>query len=70
MVSSQTMTSHHKAIAGTKGIRNPAEYPVLGILLRGPLHGYDMCRRLGEGIGSDLAAGQESDLRSLSQTGT
>jgi DNA-binding PadR family transcriptional regulator len=37
---------------GTKGIRNPAEYTVLGILLRGPLHGYDMCRRLGEGIGS------------------
>jgi len=52
MVSSQVMTSHHKAIMGTKGIRNPAEYTVLGILLRGPLHGYDMCRRLGEGIGS------------------
>jgi len=33
-------------------IRNPAEYPILGILLRGPMHGYDMCRQLGEGIGS------------------
>jgi PadR family transcriptional regulator AphA len=51
MLSSQIMTSHHKAKA-TKGIRNPAEYPVLGILLGGPLHGYDMCRRLGEEIGS------------------
>ncbi len=52
MVSSQIMTSHHRATTATKGIRNPAEYPVLGILLGGPLHGYDMCRRLGEEIGS------------------
>ena len=40
------------AIPRSKSIRNPAEYPVLGILLGGPLHGYEMCRRLGEGIGS------------------
>ena len=44
------MANHHKP--ATAGTRNPAEYPVLGILLGGPLHGYDMCRRLGEGIGS------------------
>jgi DNA-binding PadR family transcriptional regulator len=46
------MTSRHKATPRSKGIRNPAEYPVLGILLGGPLHGYEMCRRLGEEIGS------------------
>ncbi len=46
------MPSLHKAKTATPVSRNPAEYPVLGILLGGPLHGYDMCRRLGEGIGS------------------
>jgi len=46
------MTSQRKATNATKATRNPAEYPVLGVLLGGPLHGYDMCRQLGEGIGS------------------
>jgi len=46
------MTSQPQANPRSKSIRNPAEYPVLGILLGGPLHGYEMCRRLGEGIGS------------------
>jgi PadR family transcriptional regulator, regulatory protein AphA len=46
------MTSHHNTNSRTKGIRNSAEYPVLGILLGGPLHGYEMCRRMGEGTGS------------------
>lgn len=32
--------------------RNPAEYPVLGILARCPAHGYDICFRLSEEIGS------------------
>jgi DNA-binding PadR family transcriptional regulator len=32
-------------------VRNPAEYPVLGILNLGHAHGYDICRRLREGIG-------------------
>ena len=36
----------------TAGRRNPAEYPVLCILTRGPAHGYDICRLLGDGIGS------------------
>jgi PadR family transcriptional regulator, regulatory protein AphA len=31
--------------------RNPAEFPVLAVLLRGPLHGYDLCRRLHKDIG-------------------
>jgi len=46
------MTSHNQRNAQTKRSRNPAEYPVLGILSSGPVHGYDICRRLGEGIGS------------------
>lgn len=36
----------------TKTSRNPAEYPILGVLYRGPIHGYDICRVLGDGIGS------------------
>jgi PadR family transcriptional regulator, regulatory protein AphA len=36
----------------TKKSRNPAEYPILGVLSRGPIHGYDLCRVLGDGIGS------------------
>jgi PadR family transcriptional regulator, regulatory protein AphA len=46
------MTSHVKATPSSQRTRNPAEYPVLGILIGGPLHGYDMCRQLSEGIGS------------------
>lgn len=51
-VSSHIMTSHYQATAAPKIVRNPAEFPVLGILLGGPLHGYEMCRRLKEGTGS------------------
>jgi PadR family transcriptional regulator, regulatory protein AphA len=59
VVYGQAMTSHHKiASPGSNGIRNPAEYPVLGILLGGPLHGYEMCRRLGDGIGSTWRLGK------------
>ena len=35
-----------------KKSRNLAEFPVLGILYRAPLHGYDICCNLQEGIGS------------------
>jgi DNA-binding PadR family transcriptional regulator len=31
--------------------RNPADFPVLGILHRGPAHGYDLCRELRERLG-------------------
>jgi DNA-binding PadR family transcriptional regulator len=31
--------------------RNPAEFPVLAVLIQGPLHGYDLCRRLQQEIG-------------------
>ncbi len=32
--------------------RNSAVYPILGILSRGPAHGYDICFRLRAGVGS------------------
>lgn len=31
--------------------RNPADYPVLGMLCRGEVHGYDLCRELRERLG-------------------
>jgi PadR family transcriptional regulator AphA len=31
--------------------RNPADYPVLGMLCRGAVHGYDLCRELRERLG-------------------
>jgi DNA-binding PadR family transcriptional regulator len=31
--------------------RNPADYPVLGVLFRGPAHGYDICRELRDRLG-------------------
>ena len=45
------MTSHRHN-AEIKKNRNPAEYPVLGMLSRGPIHGYEICRDLSEGIGT------------------
>jgi PadR family transcriptional regulator, regulatory protein AphA len=36
----------------TENSRKPAEYPVLGILALGEAHGYDICRRLSEEVGS------------------
>jgi len=46
------MTSQHQYNSRNKESRNVAEYPVLATLLGGPLHGYEMVRRLNEGIGS------------------
>jgi len=34
-----------------KKARNPADFPVLGILSKGPAHGYDLCRELRERLG-------------------
>ncbi|MFH0822055.1 MAG: PadR family transcriptional regulator, partial [Pseudomonadota bacterium] len=31
--------------------RNPADFPILGILRRSPFHGYDLCRELDERLG-------------------
>jgi PadR family transcriptional regulator, regulatory protein AphA len=34
-----------------KNQRNPADFPILGVLWRSPSHGYDLCRELGERLG-------------------
>lgn len=49
---SHDMTSHLKNHRGEESPRNPAEYPILGVLASGSAHGYDICRRLRAGIGS------------------
>ncbi len=51
MVYGHIMTSRNLNIVKTETSRNPAEYPVLGILALGEAHGYDICRRLHKGIG-------------------
>ncbi len=51
MICSHAMTSKHLNIVKAEISRNPAEYPVLGILALGEAHGYDICRRLHKGIG-------------------
>ena len=35
----------------SKPQRNPAEYPILGMLWDSPSHGYDLCRELSERLG-------------------
>jgi PadR family transcriptional regulator, regulatory protein AphA len=50
--SSHIMTTFAMTKKIAKISRNPAEYPILGILFQGPIHGYDICRVLGDGIGS------------------
>jgi len=50
MICSHTMTSLYLNIIKAEISRNPAEYPVLGILALGEAHGYDICRRLHKGI--------------------
>lgn len=50
-IHSHSMTSHDKNIQRNNRVRNPAEYPVLGILNLGNAHGYELCRRLREEIG-------------------
>jgi PadR family transcriptional regulator AphA len=51
MVYSHIMTSRNLNNFRAETSRNPAEYPVLGILALGEAHGYDICRRLHKGIG-------------------
>jgi DNA-binding PadR family transcriptional regulator len=52
MVCSHTMTSRYLNILKNEIGRNPAEYPVLGMLALGEAHGYDLCLRLLKEIGS------------------
>lgn len=39
------------AMVQHKKPRNPADFPVLGVLHRGPAHGYDLCRELRDRLG-------------------
>ncbi|HMK35721.1 MAG TPA: PadR family transcriptional regulator [Desulfomonilaceae bacterium] len=42
----------------TQRSRNPAEYPVLGMLASGPAHGYDICRNLQSELGAVWTLGR------------
>ncbi|MBI5251408.1 MAG: PadR family transcriptional regulator [Desulfomonile tiedjei] len=53
------MTSHNINASKLKD-RNPAEYPILGILARGPAHGYEISLRLNEEIGSIWRLGKSN----------
>lgn len=44
------MTNRDEAMQDTKS-RNPADFPVLGVLFNGPVHGYDLRRELKERLG-------------------
>ncbi len=48
---SHVMTRQYLNTAKTESSRNPAEYPLLGILALGEAHGYDISRRLKEEVG-------------------
>jgi PadR family transcriptional regulator, regulatory protein AphA len=67
MVYSHIMTSRHLNIVKSATTRNPAEYPVLGILALGEAHGYDICLRLRKGIGSIWALGKSQVYALLSR---
>jgi len=49
---SHAMTSIDVNTIKGEGSRNPAQYPVLGILALGACHGYDICRRLRGSVGA------------------
>ncbi|MCL4539855.1 MAG: PadR family transcriptional regulator, partial [Bacteroidetes bacterium] len=61
------MTSRHLNIVKAATTRNPAEYPVLGILALGEAHGYDICLRLRKGIGSIWSLGKSQVYALLSR---
>jgi PadR family transcriptional regulator, regulatory protein AphA len=67
MICSHTMTSLHMNIIKAEISRNPAEYPVLGILTLGEAHGYDICRRLHKGIGPIWKLGKSQVYALLSR---
>jgi len=67
MICSHTMTSLHLNIIKGETSRNPAEYPVLGILTLGEAHGYDICRRLQKGIGPIWTLGKSQVYALLSR---
>ncbi|MBI4963676.1 MAG: PadR family transcriptional regulator [Desulfomonile tiedjei] len=51
----------------TRKSRNPAEFPVLGMLASGPAHGYDICRRLQTELGAVWNLGRSQIYALLSR---
>ena len=45
------MNNQHSIPSGDKKERNPADYPLLGVLMLGPAHGYDLCAELRARLG-------------------
>jgi DNA-binding PadR family transcriptional regulator len=61
------LNTHHVTTPQPKKSRNPAEYPVLGMLASGPAHGYDICRRLQTELGSIWNLGRSQIYALLSR---
>ncbi len=47
----QTMNTRCGLMKQEKNQRNPADFPILGVLWHAPSHGYDLCRELGDRLG-------------------
>ena len=45
------MNNQHPSENDDKKERNPADFPLLGVLSLGPAHGYDLCAELRERLG-------------------
>jgi len=61
------VNTHIATTSKLKKLRNPAEYPVLGMLASGPAHGYDICRRLQTQLGSVWNLGRSQIYALLSR---
>lgn len=51
MLENSHMVNNRSHSIQDKKERNPADFPVLGILCHGPAHGYDLCRELKQCLG-------------------
>lgn len=61
------LNTHSATTRPPKRSRNPAEYPVLGMLSTGPAHGYDICRRLQTELGAVWNLGRSQIYALLSR---
>ncbi len=51
LVTIHIMNNQHAATSYYRKDRNPADFPLLGVLSLGPAHGYDLCTELRERLG-------------------
>ena len=51
LANTQVMNIRSRRMKQERTQRNPADYPILGVLWHSPSHGYDLCRELGERLG-------------------